>query len=298
MIQKQLGGSLDMPLVSVVMSFRNARRTLRAAINSVLWQTYTHWELILLDDGSSDGSEQILKEIKDTRIRAFRDTQCRGLPFQLNKGVSFSQGEYMARMDADDVAFPERFERQVAFLRANPSVDLLATSALMINEANEPFGILRTGNSHDDICHRPWLGFPMPHPTWMGRTEWFRRNPYNEWAHKCEDQVLLHRTYRYSTFAGLAEPLLAYRYARLSVEKSLVGRWYYLQAMKKANDRNNFILGSMAHTVAAGRDLLSIAFGLDSLVIKGRVGEADADVVRKWHEMQLRLEALTGQADV
>lgn len=284
------------PLVSVVMSFHNSKDSLPRAINSLLWQTYSHWELILLDDGSDDGSAEFLKTIDDPRIRLHGDSVCRGLAVRLNMGVSLAQGELIARMDADDVAFPERLERQVAYLQEHRDVDLLATSVLLVNGNNSPIGILQTRLSHEAICRRPWLGFPMPHPTWMGRAEWFRRHPYDESARKGQDQVLLFETYQYSKFAGLPDTLLGYKYAGLSVQKTLIGRYIYLKAMRVAKDNCNWLRGAGIHAIAAARDLLSLALGMDSRVIKNRVQAADADTLAEWEGLLRRLSDTGGKA--
>lgn len=271
------------------MSFHNAKDSLPFALHSLLWQSYPHWELILMDDGSNDCSAEFLKTIDDPRIRLYRDPVCRGLPVRLNRGVALAQGEFIARMDADDVAFPERLERQVAYLQEHRDVDLLGTSALLVNGNNNPIGILPTKLSHEDICRRPWLGFPMPHPTWMGRAEWFRRHPYDESARKGQDQVLLYETYQYSKFAGLPDTLLGYKYAGLSVKKTLIGRYYYLKAMRGAKASRNWLLGSVSHAIAAARDLLSLALGMESHVIKNRVQMADADMLAEWKGLRRRL---------
>lgn len=292
----QTNASRREALVSVVMSFHNSRDSLPFAINSLLWQTYSHWELILLDDGSNDGSAEFLKAIDDPRIRLYSDSVCRGLPVRLNMGVTLAQGELIARMDADDVAFPERLERQVAYLQKHPDVDLLATSALLVNGNNIPIGVLPTKLSHEEICRRPWLGFPMPHPTWMGRTEWFRRNPYDESARKGQDQVLLYETYQNSKFAGLPDTLLGYKYAGLSVQKTLIGRYCYLKAMRGAKDSRNWLLGSFSHAIAAARDLLSLALGMESRVIKNRVQIVDAAMLAEWKELQRRLKDISSMA--
>ncbi|MDO8348216.1 MAG: glycosyltransferase family 2 protein [Rugosibacter sp.] len=285
----------EYPLVSVVMSFHNAKDLLSFALHSLLWQTYPHWELILMDDGSSDGSVEFLKTIDDPRIRLYRDAVCRGLPVQLNRGVALAQGEFIARMDADDVAFPERLERQVAYLQEHRDVDLLATSALLVNGNNNPIGVLPTKLSHEDICRRPWLGFPMPHPTWMGRAEWFRRHPYDESARKGQDQVLLYETYQNSKFAGLPDTLLGYKYAGLSVQKTLIGRYCYLKAIS-AKDVRNWLLGNVSHAIAAARDLLALALGMESHVIKSRVKMADADTLSEWKELRRRLSDISRMA--
>lgn len=280
------------PLVSVVMSFHNSRDSLLVAINSLLWQSYSRWELILVDDGSSDGSADLLQTIDDPRIRLYRDPVCRGLPVRLNMGVSLAQGEFIARMDADDVAFPERLERQVAFLIEHPDVDLMATSALLVDGNNIPIGVLPTKRSHEEICCRPWHGFPMPHPTWMGRTEWFRRHPYDESARKGQDQVLLYRTYQSSKFAGLCDPLLGYKYAGLSVKKSLISRHFYLNAMRSTKNRRDWLQGAASHALAAARDLFGLAFGMESRVIRSRVQIADASLFAEWEGLQHRLNAI------
>lgn len=272
------------------MSFHNSRDSLPFAIYSLLWQTYSHWELILLDDGSNDGSAEFLKAIDDPRIRLYGDSVCRGLPVRLNMGVTLAQGEFIARMDADDVAFPERLERQVAYLQEHSDVDLLASSALMVNGNDIPIGVLPTKLSHEEICRRPWLGFPMPHPTWMGRTEWFRRHPYDESARKGQDQVLLYETYQNSKFAGLPNILLGYKYAGLSAKKTIIGRYYYLKAMRSAKDGRNWLMGNVNHIIAAARDLLSIALGNETRVIKNRLQIADASVLAEWIELQRRLK--------
>ncbi len=286
------GATQNQPLVSVLMSFHNARDTLLRSIRSLLWQTYPHWELILLDDGSTDGSAEILKSIDDPRIRLYGDSLCRGLPARLNQGVSLARGQYIARMDADDVAFPARFEKQITYLQNHPEVDLLATSTLLVNEHDQAIGVLTAAQSHEEISRRPWHGFPMPHPTWMGRAEWFRQNPYDELARKAQDQSLLYRTYRTSHFAGLAEVLLGYRYACLSVLKTLSGRYHYLDAVAVGGNRGHLLRGAVGHTLAAGRDLASMAIGMESHVIKTRVQSADVQVLAQWEGLRMRLSSV------
>jgi hypothetical protein len=123
-----------------------------------------------------------------------------------------AKGEYFARMDHDDICHPERFARQVAFLDRHPEVDLLATQCLTMDEQERLIGRLPSAMNHSDICRRPWQGFYMAHPSWMGRTEWFRRNVYQDPApYCCEDQELLLRAHYSSCYHTLPEHLLAYR---------------------------------------------------------------------------------------
>jgi glycosyltransferase involved in cell wall biosynthesis len=104
------------PLVSVGMPVRNCGKTLRAAIRSILWQTYPRWELLILDDASTDKTVEIARSFDDSRIKVLVDGVRRGLPARLNEAIFQSNGQYLARMDGDDVAYPERLERQIRFL--------------------------------------------------------------------------------------------------------------------------------------------------------------------------------------
>ncbi len=200
------------PLVTVAMPVYNAGKYLRLAVLSIIQQTFSNWELLIIDDGSTDNALQGLADINDARIRIFRDGSNRGLAARLNEVVDMAQGRYLARMDADDVSYPERFARQIAALQNDPKLDLVATRAIMINEEDQATGLFPAAISHEEVCARPWLGFYFPHPTWMGRIEWFRAHPYAVPApYCCEDQELLLRSYRESRFATLNEILFAYR---------------------------------------------------------------------------------------
>ena len=107
-------------LVSIIMSMRNSGATVGAAVRSVLRQTLPDWELIVIDDGSSDQSGAIVEGFHDERIRLVRESSSAGLAARLNQAVALAKGEFIARMDADDVCFPERLARQVARLREDP----------------------------------------------------------------------------------------------------------------------------------------------------------------------------------
>lgn len=199
------------PRVSVAMPVYNGGADLRLAVGSVLAQSFAEWELLLIDDGSTDGAIDAL-DLADPRVRLIRDGSNQGLAARLNQAIAIARGEYFARMDADDVCHPERFARQVAFLDAHPEVDLLATRCVIIDGAGHVTGILPFAANHVEICARPWLSFPMPHPSWMGRTAWFGRHNYAFPApYYCEDQELLLRTHATSRFAALPEALFAYR---------------------------------------------------------------------------------------
>ena len=202
----------ERPLVTIAMPIFNGGSLLRVALASMVAQTFADWELLLIDDGSNDGAIDALPRPLDARIRVISDGTNQGLAVRLNQAITLAQGKYLARMDQDDVAHPERLERQLRYMEANPATDLLGTKCIALSEDGEILGEFPFRQSHEEICRRPWLGFYLAHPSWLGRTAWFRQHGYADPApFRCEDQELLLRTHAVSSFRALEMPLLAYR---------------------------------------------------------------------------------------
>lgn len=200
------------PLVTVAMPVYNAGKYLRLAVLSIVNQTFKDWELLIIDDGSTDFALQTIADINDARIQILRDGKNEGLAARLNECIDLARGKYFARMDQDDVSYPERFMRQVKALQNDSTLDLVAVCAITIDEDNRATGIFPRAISHEEICERPWRSFYFPHPAWMGKIEWFKKYRYAKpGPYFCEDQELLLRTYRDSRFATVDEILFAYR---------------------------------------------------------------------------------------
>ncbi len=201
-----------LPLITVAMPVYNAGKYLRLAVLSIVRQTFTDWELLIIDDGSTDNAFQNMADITDSRIRILRDGLNKGLAIRLNEAVDLARGQYLARMDADDVSYPERFALQIEAMQKNPHLDVVAVRAITIDENNAATGLFPHALSHDEICARPWRGFNFPHPTWFGRIEWFHKHRYTvPGPYFCEDQELLLRSYRESRFSTLDDIQFAYR---------------------------------------------------------------------------------------
>ncbi len=150
--------------------------------------------------------------MSDHRIRIVADGYNKGLAVRLNEAIGLARGEYFARMDQDDICHPDRFALQVAALTGDQSIDLCATRCVTISQLNRLVGTLPSTLGHSDICRKPWVGFYMPHPTWMGKVAWFRRHGYaNPGPYCSEDQELLLRAHRVSHYHVLPDYLLAYR---------------------------------------------------------------------------------------
>jgi len=200
------------PLITAAIPVFNAGKYLRLAVLSIVKQTFTDWELLIIDDGSTDNALQDISDIRDARIRIFRDGENRGLASRLNEAIDLARGQYLTRMDQDDVSYPGRFERQAEALQNDPRIDLIAVRAITIDENDQATGLFPYSLSHSAICARPWRGFYLPHPTWMGRIDWFRKHRYTvPGPYFCEDQELLLRSYCESRFGTIDEVLFGYR---------------------------------------------------------------------------------------
>ncbi len=131
------------PLVSVLMPVYNGEKYLAEAIESILQQTYTHFEFVIVNDGSTDTSEQIILSYNDPRIRYVQNERNLGIVRTRNKLFTLAQGEYFAIMDCDDVAHPQKLALQVSFLDQHPSYGICGTWAKMIAENGRIIGYLQ-----------------------------------------------------------------------------------------------------------------------------------------------------------
>ena len=278
------------PLVSVLLPVYNAGPALLPAVWSILGQSLRDWELLVLDDASTDSAIAPVERIADERVRIVRDPVRRGLAGRLNKGIELANGSYFARMDQDDIAFPERMQRQIEFLQRHDEVDLLGTRALVFSERGEALGLLPFWQNHESICRRPWLGFQLPHPTWMGRADWFRRHRY--WMpepKRAEDQDLLLRAYATSRFACLPEVLLGYRISAAGLGKILAARMSASRAQLRTHLRNGrpglAFLGASASLAKAGVDTALAAMGQTLHTTRSLERPVGPAVLAEWHRL-------------
>ena len=129
----------------------NGEQHLKQAIESVLGQTFVDFELLIIDDGSNDGSGKIINSYEDERIRLVKNKKNKGIIFSLNKGLALARGEYIARMDADDISLPERLSKQYRFMENNPGVALVGCWAKIIGEDGRPLNDKRLPSKHGEI---------------------------------------------------------------------------------------------------------------------------------------------------
>jgi glycosyltransferase involved in cell wall biosynthesis len=207
------------PLVSVIMPVYNAERYVAAAIESILQQTYQEFELIVVDDASTDSSASIIQAYKQhfsNKIRFIQLTKnlnCGGDKCA-NTALAHARGKYIARMDADDIAHPSRLAKQVAFLETHTDTFLVGTSAAVINKAGVVVGEKNEPLTHEQIKQSFFRVHPLIHPSCMFRRLQNNGQPfrytirYNANNDYLTFFTLLHQGYR---FANLPEKLLQYR---------------------------------------------------------------------------------------
>lgn len=278
-----------LPLVSAGLVVRNCVASLHRTLRSILMQSYRNWELIVIDDGSTDGTPEVVRGHGDPRIRLIVEKSSQGLPARLNQAIELAQGKYFARIDGDDVCFPQRFERQVEYLEAHPEIDLLGTGGVVFRGDGEVLGLRRVPVSHAQICARPWSGFYLAHPSWMGRLDWFRYHRYDERAAKGQDTDLLLRTHAGSRFAALPEALIGYREERLSRVKNLTTRRHLLASQWRQACRTGswgrLALSIVEQGTKATVELAVIGTPLQRRVLAHRALPIDAATASAWHAL-------------
>jgi glycosyltransferase involved in cell wall biosynthesis len=255
------------PLVSIIMPVFNAARTLPAALRSILWQTCPDWELILIDDGSRDCTLAVARACTDARVRVIEGGSNQGLAARLNQAIALAQGQFVARMDADDIAYPERLDAQVKFMQEHPECDLVGSAVLVFDDAGAIHGQFSLRTTHEEICAKPWSGFALPHPTWLGKRVWFERFGYLPDYEKTQDQDLLLRSFTESRFACMRQILLGYRQERRTLKKLLVGRINFARSIAREAHRLGTwwdgVAGLTGQCAKALADVLTVPLGLD-----------------------------------
>lgn len=205
-----------MKLISVVMSVYNTEeKYLRAAIDSILNQTYKNFEFLIVDDCSESMYSKILYSYDDPRIRVIRNEENLGLTKSLNILFEHARGDYIARMDADDISFPQRLEKQLAYMEQHTDIDVLATATAIYEEGKQTAfsGIHRQYNQERNRIRLSWANISFPHPTVMFRSAFLRKwnLRYDEAIRKAQDYNMWVRCAQKGKLFVLQEPLLISR---------------------------------------------------------------------------------------
>ena len=235
--------------ISVGIPIYNAERFLPDAIRSVFAQDYQDWELILLDDGSTDRSLEIARSVRDPRVRVISDGTNRKIAHRLNQLVSESKFDIVARMDADDMMFPERLKTQIGFFD-DPMVQIVSSTACTIDDSNRILAIRdsKRGQNVTPFGVGMHLHFLL-HPTMMVRKKWYEENPYNTEYQVAEDLELFFRSTTRGTLDGsmvrlVRDPLLFYREDKSqNLAKTLKWNKYFRKVISTYCTREHFSRG-------------------------------------------------------
>ncbi len=197
-------------LISVVMPVYNAQKFLAEAIESILHQTYPHFEFIIINDGSTDESTDIIQQYAQQDKRIFVISQeNRGIAEALNNGIRNSKGQYIARMDADDISLQERLITQLSFLEKHPNIDVLGCDFLIIDKHGKTTQKVTTAKTPQDIAITLCTQIPFTHSTVMMRRQIFERFAYENTP--CEDYWLFAQCFHQGNFANSNQTLFKYR---------------------------------------------------------------------------------------
>lgn len=201
------------PKVSVIIPVLDGERFLSFALTSILEQTFQDFELIIINDGSTDKTEEIIKSFIDERIVYLNNEKNMGLAFSFNRGIDAAKGQYIARMDADDISLPERFAEQLSFLDCKPNIGIVGSQIYIMREDGEIVATHSRPESHKEIKFYSLFSSPMYHPTVMGRIEVFKSHHFNETFSNSEDYELWSRLLFQTgiKFSNIQKPLLKYR---------------------------------------------------------------------------------------
>ncbi|HYC29626.1 MAG TPA: glycosyltransferase [Chitinophagaceae bacterium] len=221
---------MEKALLTVLMPVYNAEKFLQEAIDSILAQTFTRFEFLIIDDASTDSSPAIIQSYTDARIRYIRNERNLGISATLNRGIELSNTEWIARMDADDISYPERLEKQFAFCEQHPDCTLLSCWTRVITEDKQ---VIRTEKYNSryyyyNLTFECWVY----HPTIL-----FRKNAVNYTVPYAEDFELLWQLMRKYKIYNLPEVLLDYRVTSASLHQ-VTKKKEYEEAMTEQVIRN------------------------------------------------------------
>ena len=227
------------PKVTVVMAVYDEDEYLSIAIDSILKQTFEDFEFLIIDDGSTDRTPEIIERYaeQDGRIRYLANQTNKGLSASLNKGINRASGKYIARMDADDISLPRRFEKQIEYLDSNPDVHVVGSYASLIGKNEELLGKKTFPQGGRNPAGLKQEGPRVPHPSVMMRRSSLQsvsgyREPFR-YAQDLDLWIRMSRKFGENFLWIIPEPLIKYRltpsqYRRRSVSdiyKSYVGEY-------------------------------------------------------------------------
>jgi glycosyltransferase involved in cell wall biosynthesis len=245
---------MNTPVISVVIPAYNCAGFLRESMDSLLGQTFSDFEVIIINDGSTDNTADIIRSYKDDRIIYTENGRNEGLAFTLNRGIDMARGRYIARMDGDDTCLPQRFQQQLNFFDAHPHTQILATWIELMDEEGKFTGYWteeKTASSPQKIRSHLLKDNCIAHPTVMAKADLLKKYKYNAtqsaaedydlWLriaadnipiHKLEEVLVKHRIVR-NSFTRQRQKNVFFKLART--------KWIFIRQQLSKGKLNGFI---------------------------------------------------------
>lgn len=277
-----------LPFVTIGICFYNAESTLLDSVRSVFAQTHEKWELILIDDGSTDKSLELAKSINDPRVTVYSDGENRKLAGRLNQMVSLANYDFIARMDADDMMTPNRIEILLGILCADDSYDLASCGTYSIKN-NGSFNGYR-GKAEKNYTFEGLLNKSQGflHAGLVARKSWYERNRYNELLPLGQDTDLWLRSAKAGDFRAISikEPLYMYREegnvtARKLLMAYSIERNYYASLIDNNLYRFKYIVKSFVKTFIV--KIMDLTGALDYLLQRRNKKDTSSEVIEKFN---------------
>lgn len=245
------------PAISIVMASCNDERFIRSAVQSIIDQSFQDWELIIVDDGSSDGTVGVINELKrnEQRIKLLINERNMGLAASLNKGIAISRGVFIARMDADDVSYPDRLRLQNDFLVKNQKIAVVGGNADLSDESDNVIRSTTLPTSPEEIGRVISKMCPLIHPAVMYRREFIQEmDGYDESLRKKQDYDLWLRGSKTYDYANISDVVIRYRVQK---SKPLITDLYgfYVRVIN-AHRRRDYLRGVFWAFVVLGVNLM------------------------------------------
>jgi glycosyltransferase involved in cell wall biosynthesis len=275
-------------MISIILPVRNCERTIIAAVYSIINQVFQEWELIVLDDGCSDLTVSLVGQISDKRIKIFSDGLRRGFAQRLNQGIQLATGEYIARMDGDDICYDDRLVIQYKYMRDHPEIDLVGGSVMVFDSYGQAKGTRSPPSEHGEICRKPYSGFPIAHPTFLGKADWFRRWRYSELSGGACDYDLMLRSHLKSRFGNVDKIILGYREDGVTLKKSLRYRMELARSLLcgfSNGGRKIAVQGLVLVAAKSAFEAVAVSTGLQSVLLRHRARPAKVSEIARWNQV-------------
>lgn len=231
------------PLVSVIMPVYNPGRYLVESIESILNQTFSDFELIIIDDASTDNSWKIIKSYskKDSRIIAIKNKINLGVSLTSNIAISYARGKFLARMDADDISTPDRLQKQVNFLNKNPKTVVVGGQCTIIDENNQTIGYKKFPINEKQILDMIFWAVPIQQGYMMINRSLLPKNFvwYSPSKFSAEEIDLYFNLLKYGQFANLSDNLYFYRQISTSLSHQNPKKTFWITLKSRLNAVKN-----------------------------------------------------------